>query len=261
MNLYFIFRFIQGGRELYEFDRANSSLPHIRTVQRHLKNNASKLREGQLMVSELRSYLDANNYPLKICWSEDATRITGGVEYRSDTDELSGLVATLDKTSGLPEQGLFRCSNPQKVIEHIHNYPIARNVQLAMAQPLISGSAPFCLLYYCTENRFDTQSVTTKWSHVKRQLEAGGIEVVSKATDGDTRFVRAMIEEMGLTKTNEQEFGSWFTSNVNSICIQDPTHLANKLRTRMMNPRKQLVLGKSLPKLVGAPPTWLQSSN
>lgn len=197
------------------------------------------------MAAELRTYLDGHNYPLKICWSEDATRITGGVEYRSGSDELSGLVATLDGTSGLPIQGLFSCATPQKVIQHIQNHPLARNVQLAMAQPLTSGAAPFCVLYYCTDNRFDANSVTKKWSHVKQELQNAGIELVCKATDGDSRFIRAMVNEMNLSGQNDHEFGTWFIANVTSVCVQDPTHLANKLRNRMMNTSKQLVLGKS----------------
>ncbi|XP_065074604.1 uncharacterized protein LOC135698522 [Ochlerotatus camptorhynchus] len=194
------------------------------------------------MASELKSYLVANGYPLSICWSEDATRISGGVEYRSDTDQLSGLVATLDSNTGLPIKGLFNCSTPQQIIKHIRNYPIAMNVELGMAQPMATGAAPFCCLYYCTDNRFDTESVTKKWHHIKRELQKAEIQVVCKATDGDTRFIRAMIDEMEFNKSNDHSFGEWFASN-NSICVQDPTHLANKLRTRLMKASKQLLLG------------------
>lgn len=196
------------------------------------------------MASQLKSYLVANGYPLSICWSEDATRISGGVEYRSDTDQLSGLVATLDSNTGLPIQGLFDCSTPQQIIEHIRNYPIGRNVELGMAQPMASSAAPFCCLYYCTDNRFDTESVTKKWMHIKQELKKEGIQMMCKATDGDTRFIRAMIDEMELTKSNDHAFGDWFASNDSAICVQDPTHLANKLKTRLMKASKQLILGK-----------------
>lgn len=219
----------------------------MRTVQRHLRQQSVMMAEGCLMIQELKTYLERNGYPLSICWSEDATRITGGIEYRSESDQLSGLVATLDSSTGLPIRGLFECSTPQKVISHLRKYPVAKNVQLAMAQPISTGSSPFCCLYYCTDNKFDTQSVTTKWRHVQRELQKEGIKLVGKATDGDSRFIRAMVDEMGFAAENRKQsssFGKWLIGNEETVCIQDPTHLANKMRTRLMNPSKQLTLGK-----------------
>lgn len=199
------------------------------------------------MVKQLKEYLCDNGYPLNVCWSEDATRITGGVEYKSLTDQLSGLVAPLDETNGLPITGLFDCVSPQKVIENIKKYPVGRNVQLAMVQPLAISAAPFCVLYYCTDNRFDKASVQSKWDHVTKEFVKHGISIACKATDGDSRFIGAMIEEMGLNNpgiNQLNEFGNWFISLRGKVCVQDPTHLANKFRTRLMKRSKILILGK-----------------
>lgn len=71
------------------------------------------------MVKQLKDYLESNGYPFNICWSEDATRITGGFEYRSTSDQLDGLVAPLNNISGLPITGLFDCVSPKRIIENL----------------------------------------------------------------------------------------------------------------------------------------------
>ncbi|XP_058838703.1 uncharacterized protein LOC131694212 [Topomyia yanbarensis] len=241
----FTYRFIQGGKELYEFDRANTPSPHIRTVQRYLSKSAECSTEGKLMIRELKEYLERNRYPLAICWSEDATRITGGIEYNLNEDKLSGLVAPIG-TNGMPIMNLFKCSSPRKVLADIQDNPIGRNVQLCMAQPICMDAAPFCILYYCTNNKFSTSDVLNKWNFVQAEMDKEDIKVVCIATDGDSRFIGAMLKKMKLPNHTDNPFSAWFVSNTNndSLCVQDPTHLANKFRTRLVNQTKQLILGR-----------------
>lgn len=208
------------------------------------------------MVRELKRFLTSNGYPLIVCWSEDATRITGGVEYKASLDQLTGLVAPLDDATGMPVSSLFDCSTPRQVLNHLRTFPVGRNVQLTMVQPLVVGASPFCVHYYCTDNRFTTQAVTKKWRFCQELFEEEGIQIACRATDGDTRFIRAMIDRMALPSSNHNPFGNWFVglASADAICVQDPTHLANKHRTRLMNTSKQLILGTlcviSLQKLV-----------
>lgn len=118
-----------------------------------------------------------------------------------------------------------------------------------MAQPISMNAAAFCVLFYCTDNRFDTGSVQRKWHHITDEFEKYGISIVCKATDGDSRFIGAMVEEMGLNKpgaNQPNELGNWFISNQGTVFVQDPTHLAYKLRTRLMKTSKPLILGKLL---------------
>ncbi|XP_058828569.1 uncharacterized protein LOC131688380 [Topomyia yanbarensis] len=197
------------------------------------------------MIKELKEYMERNRYPLAICWSEDATRITGGIEYNLNEDKLSGLVAPIG-TNGMPIMNLFKCSSPRKVLANIQDKPIGRNVQLCMAQPICMDAAPFCILYYCTNNKFSTTDVLNKWNFVQAEMDKEDIKVVCMATDGDSRFIGAMLKKMKLPNHNDNPFGAWFVSNTNndSLCVQDPTHLANKFRTRLVNQTKQLILGR-----------------
>lgn len=196
------------------------------------------------MVKDLKAYLLANGYPLVVCWSEDATRITGGIEYKPSTDQITGLVAPLDETTGLPNCNM-ECSSPQAVLDLLRKHSIGRNVQLAMVQPMLQGASPFCVNYYCTDNRFSTEDVTKKWEHADFVFRQEGIEIACKSTDGDSRFIRSMINKMQLPTVTPNRFGEWFVAIdcLDAIFVQDPTHLANKFRTRLMNPAKDLVIG------------------
>lgn len=242
---FYAYRFIQGGRALYDFDRSNCPSPHIRTIQRFLKTNSERMEEGILMIKKLKSYLLLHKYPLVVSWSEDATRITGGVEYKPQTDELTGLVVPLNKSTGLPS-GSMKCPSPQAVLDHLKRCPVARNVQLTLVQPLVVGAAPFCVNYYCTDNKFTAEDVKLKWEYANQLFEQEGIQIASKATDGDSRFIRAMLDNMQLPTNNKNSFGDWFASadNLNAVYIQDPTHIANKFRTRLINPAKNLIIGQ-----------------
>lgn len=196
------------------------------------------------MVSELKQYLQRNGYPMDICWSEDATRISGGVEYKFNSDELTGLVAPLNKY-GMPQTNAFKCSSPSMVINHLKKNPIGRNVQLCMALPLASNAAPFCVQYFCTDNKFSSSDVNRKWSFIKEEFHKAGIRIVCKATDGDSRFIGTMLKKMQLPLEKDNIFGNWFTAGLDleEICVQDPTHLANKFRIRLMKQDKQMILG------------------
>lgn len=242
---FYTYRYIQGGPALYDFERANSPAPHIRTLQRFLKKHAEDVQEGKIMVKDLKAYLLANGYPLVVCWSEDATRITGGIEYKPSTDQITGLVAPLDETTGLPNCNM-ECSSPQAVLDLLRKHSIGRNVQLAMVQPMLQGASPFCVNYYCTDNRFSTEDVTKKWEHADFVFRQEGIEIACKSTDGDSRFIRSMINKMQLPTVTPNRFGEWFVAIdcLDAIFVQDPTHLANKFRTRLMNPAKDLVIGR-----------------
>lgn len=203
------------------------------------------------MVVELKKYLQKNGYPFAVCWSEDATRITGGVEYKSIDDQLTGLVAPLDH-NGMPKTNTFKCSSPMKIVNDLKSYPIGRNVQLCMVQPLAKHAAPFCVNFFCTDNKFTTQDVLNRWEFVEREFAKEGITIVAKSTDGDSRFIGGMMEQMKFTRETDAPaeadnvFGDWYIADNSSskICVQDPTHLVNKFRTRLMKIDKPLLIGK-----------------
>lgn len=78
------------GRMAYETLSANLPLPSMPSVSRYVLKKGPTINEGELRISELKTYHCERNYPLLIWVSEDATRITEKVQY-----DL-GLISWLD---------------------------------------------------------------------------------------------------------------------------------------------------------------------
>ncbi|XP_058454508.1 uncharacterized protein LOC131432318 isoform X1 [Malaya genurostris] len=236
---------MQQGPEGYNFLYANTPCPSIRTLQRDLQKRSKSIEEGIVRVEELKAYIIRNNLPMIVIMSEDATKINGALEYDSTRNKVCGLVAPLDN-NGMPQCDLFEITNPRKLIADVHQYPIGRNVVVTMTQPLKQKTAPFCLQYFCTDNKFTSSQVRTRWNSIKTKLLNAGIGVIATSTDGDPRYVTAMMEDMRMPTITDNPYGEYFIASCSAenICVQDPTHTINKFRTRLMRRDKQLIIGK-----------------
>lgn len=84
-----VYLFIVGGRLLYEtlHKNMNDALPSISTLFRFLDNTQNNVTEGCFRFEELRVFLIKRNLPPKIWISEDATRITGKIEYDAKSNK------------------------------------------------------------------------------------------------------------------------------------------------------------------------------
>lgn len=84
MKKFSIYLFFVGGRHLYQTLCYNlpNSLPSISSLFRYF-GKTQQLSEGYFRFMELRKFLDDHNYPSNVWLSEDATRITGRIEYDS----------------------------------------------------------------------------------------------------------------------------------------------------------------------------------
>lgn len=159
---YFTYKYVQCGKAAYEFEHANSMSPDIRTCQQHLKKMSRNVESDYLRLLEFTRYLEDNDLPRVFVMSEDATRISGGIGYNSIKDQIYGLVPPID-TNGMPVRNFFVASSPMQVKALIQRYPIGRNIYVIMAQPLKSGSEAFCLMFACSDNRFNTKDVLRRW--------------------------------------------------------------------------------------------------
>nr|XP_029709589.1 uncharacterized protein LOC115255635 [Aedes albopictus] len=241
---YFTYKYIQGGRAMYEFEQANSVAPDIRTCQRYLHKLTFGVEPDRLRMDDFAKFLQINNFPKAFVLSEDATRITGGIGYDITKNTVYGLVPPLNQY-GMPIENFFTATSPKKVMEYLEKYSIGRNLYVVMAQPLSSDSRPFCLMYTCSDNKFKTEDVLRRWAFTEKECEKVEITLACRASDGDARLVQSMLQKMDIPNTDSNPFGAWYACKytTNNICIQDPTHLINKLRMRIMRVDKQLIIG------------------
>lgn len=244
---FFTFKYVQGGKAAYEFDHENSFSPSIRTCQRHLNRLNRGIEPDCLRLQDFLKFLETNNLPKVFVLSEDATRITGGIGYDTRRDQVYGLVSPIGP-DGMPMKSFFPASSPMKVIEYIQKYPIGRNLYVTMAQPLKHGAASFCIMFSCSDNKFLSDDVLRRWNHTEQQCSNAGLNLICRASDGDPRLISAMLRKMSLPCGDQNPFGPWYVAkfSVENICIQDPIHLINKMRTRLMKTGKRLILGKAI---------------
>lgn len=239
------------GRMAYENLQQNLSLslPSVSTVDRHIHRCSSNVIEGVLRCDELRQYLLERNCQLNVCLSEDATRIDNTVQYCKNTNQLMGFVLPTDYTTGLPIPFAFKARTASEMLRHFST-ETARHVITVMAKPIENVPA-FCLLIYGSSGKFTADVVANRWNTITERLKNVGINVLTIASDSDTRYNSAMRVNSMLGVKPEYlsealKNVNWFRSGNASppFYIQDPYHIGTKLRNLLL---KTLEYLESLP--------------
>ncbi|KAJ8680294.1 hypothetical protein QAD02_016081 [Eretmocerus hayati] len=101
LKMFFAFIRLVSGPLAYETIAYNfkNTVPALSTINRFIHQSAEPIVEGQLMIRELRHFLDVRGLPRTIILSEDATRITSMLQYNPKTDQCVGLTLPLDEHS------------------------------------------------------------------------------------------------------------------------------------------------------------------
>lgn len=94
------------------------ALPSLVSVNRYIKASGCHITEGILRTEELRLYLAERCVPPVVVLSEDATRITGKVQYDKRTNQLIGFVLPLNNTNGLPIPFMYPARNAEEILSH-----------------------------------------------------------------------------------------------------------------------------------------------
>jgi len=85
---------------LYDTLAANLPLPSVSIICRTI-NAYSGFFEGVYRVTDFKQFLQVRNLTSIVWLSEDATRITGRIQYDSSTNQLIGFVLPFDD-QGMP---------------------------------------------------------------------------------------------------------------------------------------------------------------
>lgn len=227
---------LKGGRSNYQIMKKNNvdGMPSIHGVNHAIKKNKSPIIEGELRHRELLVYLESLKLPLVVSLSEDATNITGGVEYSSSTNQIVGLVQPLNDENAMPIPLSYAATSATAIDNMLTNnkIPVAKVYNVIMAQPLAMKVPAFCLLAYGGDNKFTRTKIV-------EELATIGIKVVTFSSDSDTRYNSAMREVMLSCKTDESsEFPDWFQFDCTIalyIPVQDTVHIGTKMRNTFLN--------------------------
>ena len=146
-------------------------------------------------------------------------------------------------------------------------FELSKYAYAYVAQPVGLNVPPFCFACIGNNNRFTAEDVLQRWKYIYSQCSARGIRVVSFGADGDTRELKAMktacqlfnsqsfdqkLFRMSpssfLTPLKHPDNWKWFKAKYSTSIayVQDPVHVAVKLKTRITKPSIVLPIGRYL---------------
>lgn len=249
---YCTYTYLSGGLKTFRTLKLNveSAMPSVSSILHNVSKDKPTITEGQLRHLELFKYLEALKVDKYVSLSEDATNITGMVEYSPKSNQIIGLLPPLNDDTGMPIPYLFAATSATAMESILTDpkIPIAHVVNVVMAQPLALKTPAFCLLVYGGTSRFSKDSVALRWAFISKELEKVGIKVINFASDSDPRYNGAMRDLILRNRASESStFPSWFQfdcSSADYLPFQDHVHIGTKLRNRLLDDKNDMWIGK-----------------
>lgn len=239
--------YIVGGKLLYEtlYTNLKDSIPSLTTIKRTLKKNGN-MEEGVFRFQELYNFLLKNNYSTTIWISEDQTKILEKLQYDVTTNKIVGCVLELDGNGLVISDNLATSAS---IIEKLSEKEKSAYAYAILAQPLSNNAPSFCLSIYGSNNKFNYSDVLNRWTYMRQIADKNGISIAGFSADGDTRIMKAMRISTMFPYHDEETpicIQKVFLTSFNSstIYVQDTVHIGTKLRTRLLNTKTELVMGK-----------------
>lgn len=252
--------FILGGRNCYEFLRLNlpGALPHLTNIEALIKEKGMKLSEGEFRFDLLRNYFTINKCSFAFA-CEDSTSVIPRISYDVESDSFVGLSAPLNG-NGTPRLKSFQTDRFDELKSWFETFSRSKSINLHVVQPLTDLVPSFILAAYGTNNKFSATDVLKRWFYIYQQSLNQGVRIIGFSTDGDPRFIRAMrlcarffadLPNLNLLKhddhinVNIPSGWTWFLMNSRQIFVflQDPIHLATKLRNRLFSKVASMKIG------------------
>ncbi|KAK3929653.1 1-phosphatidylinositol 4,5-bisphosphate phosphodiesterase delta-1, partial [Frankliniella fusca] len=175
---------------------------------------------------------------------EDATKCIRGVQYDPASNQMVGFVQSLDNR-GLPEILAFPATTEAAIRSYFDTKERSEYVYCILAKPLMESASAFVLCCYGTNNKFKADQTKARWQYQLECAAAHNIMIRVFSSDGDSRCLSAMRERMFQACGNPLAWHFWFRAELDLtvVCVQDPTHVATKLRNLLLR-NKILCVGK-----------------
>lgn len=182
--------------------------------------------------------------PKYVHLSEDATKITGKIQYNSKTNKLIGFVHPLCQTTGMPIIEGYEALSARSMENCFYDKEGKQKKQatyiiVVMAKPVCPvshGKIPaFCLLLLGTDASFDIGDVRRRWEYIADKLNEHDIKVISISSYSDIRYNSVMRSFMKLGEENIN-FPEWFNcrsdlKDLKYIPVQDMVHMEQRCET------------------------------
>lgn len=196
---------------------------------RCIEKNYERVIEGELRCKALSKFLEKVGAEKCVWLAEDGSGVIVKLCYDPATNQIVGLVLPLSNTTGCPIILSFSATTADEIKAHMQKKR-STIVYLVMAQPLNERFPPFILQIFGTDNTFTAQDVMNRWKFTEKELAKFGITVAGVSSDGDTRLLSGMCQQM-LNPSNQLSF------------VQDSIHIGTKLRNRILKPGIEMKMG------------------
>lgn len=166
--------FSLGGLALYEIlcHQENFPFPSVTTIRRKIYSN-DKFVEGEYRIKQCKEFLISHDCPLEIFLCEDATCVTGRIQYDSTSNQIVGFTLPLDR-NGIPKVGYFPATTANQIAEYFKTHSASRYAYCIIAVPLKEGTPSFCLAFFGTDNKFNTSQVQSRLAWTREALAKEG---------------------------------------------------------------------------------------
>lgn len=211
-------------------------LPSLPSTNRYIRSSNHRIIEGILRRDELKIYLEERNLPLIVSLSEDATKITGRVQYDAFTDQLVGFVLPISKQNGMPIPFSFPAQNAKQILRHFSNpNKVSPYVNAIMAQPIAPNVPAICILIFGSDCTYTSEDVSKRWLYITSELAKSNIKVLTISSDSDSKYNGAMcrLSQLGIDSPG---FPKWFScgNEFGPFYMQDLIHIATKMRNFLL---------------------------
>uniref|UniRef100_A0A336KZP4 CSON001478 protein n=1 Tax=Culicoides sonorensis TaxID=179676 RepID=A0A336KZP4_CULSO len=241
-----LYIYLMVGPSVYTFFHHNLGLPSLTTIKKIYSSNYENIEEGELRVNGLCDFLKLNNLPKIVALSEDATKVIPKIEWDPSTNQLIGFKPHLNE-NGMNIRGLFKASSAKDVFDYFKSEQPTNYLYVIMAQPL-TDKAPAFPLYVSGQPDFKKDDVDKRINFIISELNKRDIEVLLYSSDGDNRLLNTMLKTSKIGNQSEKLPNGWleyfFADPYPKVCaIQDPNHVANKLKNRYYKKSNPLIFG------------------
>jgi hypothetical protein len=162
---------MMGGKLTYQTLQANNKggIPSLSSTYKFINKTRRPFTEGQIRTKELKKYLLEQNLPMVVSLSEDATGISGRIQYDTHSNQIIGFPLPLDG-NGIPIPNHYRAQYVSQIEGYFYDVRTKKEKQPAnylnvvMAQPLKRGLPPFCLMAFCTDAKYKATDVGRRWT-------------------------------------------------------------------------------------------------
>lgn len=134
---------------------------------------------------------------MKVSISEDATSIIPKREFHLRYNAILCGSLALGKT-GLPDPKSGVVNSVSNITNYFKLYNPAKVIFVIMAQSMADFATPLRIGTFASDNKMTALDVKNRHYYIKERLKSVGIEMNASGSDGDTREMIFMLQNLGL---------------------------------------------------------------